>query len=403
MSLRSIRALRGTYASRFSGRRLLGAVWVCTLLALPGGRAVHAKEKEVLFPSHVILVILGGGVRAADLEDEALMPHLTALGKSGRVVRDVVSEAPDPYSAALRILTGRSEAIPAGTMPRPSTPTVCEYVRRGLELPAEKIWYVSYEGEDQLHLAASADPAYGVASAPSVASGMGAFAGPLAAFLEQGGRPDPVDPEAWALLQRLRTMSRAARRTWLPQDLDAGTPRAERVERALLQELDRKHHPDLLTQTHPLNPRDEQAFRAALTVLAVHRPVLTVVRLGEASQGVASFESYQTVLKQADAGIGRLWEAAQADKALQGRTSLLVVGDMGRNAEPDAAGRLDADDASKQRKAVRLVFAGPGLRRRGRVEGARSLEDVCPTIGHLLGVQTPAAHGRAWTGLLNER
>ena len=383
-----------------TSRRLLCLVPVLLGLALP---SAGAKEKDAKFPSHVVMVLVGGGVRAADLGDPALMPRLAALGGRGRVIEGVASGAPDPYSAAMRILTGRAERIDAARLPRPRTPTLAEYVRRDLALPQEKVWYVSFEGGDHLHLAWSTDAAYGMGCRPGVASGLGAFAGPLAPFLESRGRPDPIEPAAWAVLRRLRLLSRDAHRTWLPKDLDAGLPSAERVERALLRELDRKRHPDLLRQTHPRNPRDEQAFRTALTVLAVHRPTLTILRLGEAEQAVASYEAYRAVLAGADDGIGRLEAAVAADAEMRGRTTFVVLADMGRNARPDDQGRLGADDASKQRQSVRVVFAGPGLARRGRVQGPRSLDDVCPTVAWLLGARTPAANGRVWRGLLNER
>ena len=50
-----------------------------------------------------------------------------------------------------------------------------------------------------------------------------------------------------------------------------------------------------------------------------------------------------------------------------------------------------------------VVVHGPGLARRPNLGGTRSLEDVCPTVGHLLGFETPHATGAAWTGLLNPR
>lgn len=378
---------------------------LCLTLLLVGaaGGVVGAKEKAPKFPEHVVVVIVGGGVRAADFGDAKTMPRLKALMDRGRVVKKVQAGAPDPYSATMRILTGRNETIEAAKLPRSAYPTLMEYVRHDRKLPAEKVWYVSFEGGDHLHLATSTDAAYGVAAAPSVATGVGAFAGPLARFLEDRGRPDPVEDDAWAVLRKLRLLGREARRSWLPQDLDAGLPSAERVERALLRELDRKRHPALLKQTHPTTPRDEQAIRAALTVLAVHRPVLTVIRLGEAERAVHSFDEYRAVLAHADEGLGRLEDAVAADEQMRGKTTFVVLPDLGRNEKPDAEGRLGADDASKQRTRVSVVFAGPGLRRRGRVEGDASLDDVCPSVAWLLGARAPAANGRVWTGLFRDR
>ena len=381
-------------------KRLLVPLGLLLVLGTPPAVLARggAPAQAAAFPEHVVLVILGGGIRAQDMHDKELMPTLAAMGEAGFVVEQIVSGADDGYAAAARILTGNAAFLDGGSKPRPAQPTLCEYARAGLELPLEKVWFVSFEGEDQLHLAHSVHEQYGAVFAPGVAYGQGPFAQPLESFLEVLGRPVPMEPETWAHLRRLRQMSRAARAAYLPEEIDAGLPGAERVERALLRELDRKA---LLNQGP--NPRDELATRAALTVLEVHRPVLTVVRYGEAEQGQASHAAYRKVLAANDAGLARLRAAVQADTRMAGRTMFVVVGDRGRNAEPDAQGRLGADDASKQRRYVSAVFEGPGLARRPRVTGPRTIEDLAPTIGHLLGFATPRATGGAWAGVCNER
>jgi len=372
------------------------------LLALTAPQAVLARggvaARPAAFPEHVVLVILGGGVRAQDMRDKELMPTLAAMAAAGHVVDQIVSGAEDGYAASARILTGDAAVLDGGRKPRPSAPTVFEYARAALDLPREKVWFVSFEGEDQLHLACSEHAQFGAVFAPGLAHGQGPFAQPLAGFLESLGRPVPMEPETWAHLRRLRLLSRSARAAYLPEAVDAGLPPAERVERALLRELDRKA---LLNQGP--NPRDELATRAALTVLEVHRPVLTVVRYGEAEQGQASYEAYRKVLAADDAGLGRLRAAVAADARMAGRTLFFVVADRGRNAEPDAQGRLGADDASKARRLVSAILEGPGLAHRPVLKGPRALEDVAPTIGHLLGFTTPHASGSPWSGICNER
>ena len=70
------------------------------------------------------------------------------------------------------------------------------------------------------------------------------------------------------------------------------------------------------------------------------RPILTVVRLGEAEQAQVSLERYRAVLAANDAGIGRLRAAVAAEERMAGRTLFLVVGDRGRNEQPEAGGAL---------------------------------------------------------------
>ncbi len=381
---------------------LRASLLLCCVAIASAPQPVHArggkKAAAPAFPEHVVLVILGGGVRVQDMLDEQLMPTVAAMGASGTVVKKVVSDAADGYAAAARILTGNAAAVSGSSKPRPAHPTLCEYVREFSDLPREKVWFVSFEGDDQLHLAHSTHEQYGAVFAPGVAHGQGPFAQPLAGFLEVLGRPVPMEAETWAHLRRLRLLSRRAASAYLPPEVGAGLAGAERVERALLRELDRK----ALLNRGP-NPRDEQATRAALTVLEVHRPILTVVRYGEAEQGQASYENYRKVLAANDAGLARLRKAVAGDKRMADRTTFVVVADRGRNEKPDAKGRLGADDASKQRRHVAVVIDGPGLARRPRLKGPRSIDDLAPTIGHLLGFETEHATGGAWLGLLGTR
>ena len=58
-----------------------------------------------------------------------------------------------------------------------------------------------------------------------------------------------------------------------------------------------------------------------------------------------------------DDGLRRLRESVAKDKKMAGKTTFLIVADRGRNEKPDASGRLDADDASKQRGQVAVSQA----------------------------------------------
>jgi hypothetical protein len=383
-----------------SPRRVVLALVALVLpaLTLTSDRA-GGDDRAALSP-HLVLVILGGGVRAADLTDPTLMPTLAAMAaaKDGRALLELEAGAPDGYAGAARLLTGRNDGVDGTARTRPPHPTLAEYVRRGRDLPREKVWYVSFAGGDDLRLAWSDHEQFGESFAPAVASGWGAFAEPLGAFLETFGRPLPIEAEAWAHLRRLRRMGRDAATGLLPSDVDAGLPRAEAVERALLRELDRK----ALLLDVP-NPRDEQALRAARTALEIHRPVLTIVRLGEAEQAHASYARYRAVLAANDRGIGVLRAVVDGDPQMAARTIFAVVADRGRNAQPDAAGALGADDASRERQRVALVIQGPGVRRRGGARIRRAVEDVCPTLGRLLGVETPQATGVVWEDLFAVR
>ncbi len=361
-------------------------------------RPAVAKEKGPARPSRIVLVVLGGGVRARDMLDAKLMPTLAAMAAEGRVIDEIRAEAANGYEGVAQLLTGCAKPVP-GPETHPVRPTFMEYVRVGRKLPPEQVWYVSFEGEDQLRLGHSTHPAYGSGVAPSLAAGMGAFGEPLKTFLERMGRPDPLPKEAWTLLRGLRGRSRSAVREYLPEEgVPAGLGRSERMERALLEEIDRR----ALLARGP-GPRDLRAWRAARTVLRIHRPVLTVIRLGEAEQAQKSEAQYRQVLAANDKGLAGLRAILNSDPELKGKTLVVVVPELGRDAKPNELGGLAQSDESVDHRELALVAFGPGFKaKKGRVKRVRRIEDVCATLGLLLGVPTPHAEGAAWVPYLRE-
>lgn len=341
------------------------------------------------------MLIVGGGVRARELLDGARMPAVKALAAEGAVVDAVASPRDNPWLAARDLLTGRNDEPDAPGRPPPANPTLFEFLRAGGGVAPEQVWFVSPNGGEDLALAASTNPGFGPALGARTAHGDGAFGEPLKAFLDDLGRPVPVPETVWPLLRRLRGLNRQAAGPFLPDDVDAGTVESERVERAVLTELDRKS-----TLVRGASPGDQRALRAAHTLLVVHRPRLLVVRLtgGEAAQ--ESLDAYHAALRVADEGLARLRAAVAQDPQLAGKTAFVVTTDTGRNAKLNARGALDADDESPDRRTAAVVLAGAGVKAGGRVKGARALVDLVPTLGRLLSVATPGATGRAWDEVL---
>ncbi len=362
--------------------------WLGALLLLPALARVEAKDPPAATPRHVVVLLLSGGVRARDLLD-ARSPAVRALAAEGAVVEGLSTRRPNAWLSTLDLLTGRDDGPEAPGHPRPRHPTLFEAVRAAAGVRAEDVWLCVGEPGDDERLAASDDPAFGPSVGARAASGLGALGEPLRAFLDDLGRPVPVPDAVWPLLRRLRALNRSTAGPFLPDDVDAGTPEAERVERAVLAELDRRA---LLVRAP--HEGDERALRAALTLLAVHRPRLLVVRLSGAEAGLHSLERYLEALAAADRGLERLRAAVAADPLLAGRTAFVVATDGGRNAQPDARGALPADDESVERRSATLVLAGPGVRAGAKGKGPRALADVAPTLARLLGVSLPSARGR---------
>lgn len=384
--------------------RALGALLAAALLGVwaagPGAPPSSAKGGAALPPAgppRVVLVLAGGGVRARDLLDGARHPALKALAADGVTVTEVATPRRTPWLAACDLLTGRGDAPDQDGKPRPAAPTLFEHLRAAGAAP-EQVWFVCGPPGDDERLAWSEQPGYGASVGARVAAGLGAFGEPLRSFLDDVGRPLPVPDSVWPLLRRLRAQNRGTAGAFLPDDVDAGTPEAERVERAVLAELDRRSQ---LVRAESVE--DERALRAALTVLAVERPRLLVVRLTGAEAAVESVARYEAVLAEWDRGLARLRAAVAADPVLAASTTVVLASETGRNARPNAQGGLPADDDSPDRRTAVVLLAGPGVKPGASVKGPRTLAEVGPTLARLLGVPFPTASARSWDEILRLR
>jgi hypothetical protein len=366
----------------------LALAFVCVLSA----SGLEAKDPApAAGPTHVVALVLGGGVRASDVLDPTRMPQVAAFAAQGLKADALPTQRPSAWLSLRDLLTGREDEPEAPGRPQTANPTLFEVVRLQPGVPAEAVWLVDAGSTGEPGLQASTHPAYGASLAASVAPPEGALAAPLAAFLEQMGRPLPVPDHVWPLLRRLRDVNRRSVGPFLPESIERGLADAERVERAVLRELDRK-----ATFVKAAQPADEKAVRAALTVLAVHRPRLLVVRVTGAQSAHQSQEAYFAALRQADDAFARLGAAVTADPVLAPRTVLAVLTEGGRNAKPDANGGLGATEESPARRHALALMAGPGVKPGSRPKGAARLADVAPTLARLLGGRFPPGSGRAW-------
>jgi hypothetical protein len=363
-----------------SARRLRHAL----LLAAACVAAPLARDASTSPPrcERVVLVILGGGVRAKEMLDRAdLMPTIRKIGAAGFSSRGWKAGGNDHGPALRAILTGRTP--PPGPVPEdaPLPPTVLEAARSGLALEREQAWFVTFAPEDL----GGGDPAHSSdeAAAPAVATGEGPFGEPLRPLFDLFGRPNPTPARTHDLLQALRSLA--------PGPVPVPAERARetaRLEGALLEEVDRR------AATSGPNALDARALRAARTVLRVHRPRLLVVHLGQADVAHRDLFAHWEVLRRNDAGIAALREEIASDPALAG-TALLVTADLGRDAKQNEHGGYDHGDGSEDATTVAVVGEGAGIRRGAILPAPLDVRDLCPTIGRLLGFPTPHAEGRA--------
>ncbi len=361
--------------------------------ALPGPPEPAAPRCE-----RVVLVVFGGGVRSQEmLRRPDLCPTLAAIRASGFGSDGWTAGGADPVDATKAILCGRDVPVATPGRVRPPWPTLLECVRKGRGLGPDAVWYASYADGEALDLATSDHPEFGPAFGPRLAHGDGPFGEPLRGLFRLFGRPNPTTERTWA---HLGTLRRATAAEALARGLGGGPaalPEALRLERALLEEVDRR-----AADLGGSAPLDARAVRAGITVLRLFRPTLLVIRLGQADVARTGVAAYEDVLRRDDAEIARLRATIVADPVLARSTALVVAGDLGRDAQRSPDGGYGRSDGSADQTTVAVVGEGPGLRRGASPRGPHATKDLAPTLARLLGASMPAVPGDPTTGDVRE-
>jgi hypothetical protein len=340
-----------------------------------------------------VLVVLGA-VRAEDVLQRAdLMPNVAKTAAAGFVARGWRAAATEHAPAVEALLTGATFGEPR--------PTICEAVRAGKSLSHDDVWYVTYADGDERAAAFQQAAERPGNAAPAVASGEGPFGEALRALFRRFGRPNPTSERRWGLLASMRSATAAAGAS--RGETGASGPAAAealRVERALLEEVDRRAAG--LAKSDAL---DARALRVTLSLLRLVSPRFVVVRLGQTDVAHKDLFAYWDALKQIDAEVGRLREHLANDPAYRGRTALLLCTECGRDAAQNAAGGYDHADGSDDATTIFLAGEGPGLRT-GEIGVSKSratVLDVAPTVARLLGVPMPSASGEVREEILSAR
>ncbi len=110
-------------------------------------------------------------------------------------------------------------------------------------------------------------------------------------------------------------------------------------------------------------------------------------------QPYANWVIYLQKIKEADSIVGQLWQKIQSDPYYQNNTTLLVTASQGRHDETHGDWRR-AGGICEGCKHVFVLALGPDIKAGGEFSDFRQLTDICPTVGELMGFDTPLVEGR---------
>lgn len=140
---------------------------------------------------------------------------------------------------------------------------------------------------------------------------------------------------------------------------------------------------------------DAEVFDSFTQVIEQVRPTFAVLYLADvdAAGHGGSWARYTEAVSTADWIVGQVWELAQGTAGYAGRTTLLVTSDHGRHddAHGGFSGHGDGCDGCRQ---VTFLAIGPDIDP-GCVPAsqARSIIDLTPTIGRILGYDATYSEG----------
>lgn len=156
--------------------------------------------------------------------------------------------------------------------------------------------------------------------------------------------------------------------------------------------------PEFWPLYHSEGHSDTEVWLETEQMIASHSPGLLMMYLADVdSEGHSgNWDDYLQAVATADDIVGRLWETLQADSTYAGHTTMLVTNDHGRHTN-DFTGHGDSCDGCRH---IQLLAIGPDTPAGLMSNTPRTIPDIAPTVGALLGFQTELATGSAMTELI---
>jgi hypothetical protein len=140
---------------------------------------------------------------------------------------------------------------------------------------------------------------------------------------------------------------------------------------------------------------DQKVLEKIQAVMKTDRPNLIYANFGytDHSAHVEPFEAYAKAVVNVDEIFVKLWQAIQSDPEYRDSTTLILTNDHGRHDDAHGGYQSHGDGCDGCRH-VFLLMLGPDFKKNTIINQPASLIDINPTVGELLGFQTPLAKGR---------
>jgi hypothetical protein len=363
--------------------------------ALGGAGAVMSKPLYSLSPTGIlgrkktVVVTFGGGARDEETfaaEGQENIPHMmNELIPQATFCTQVINQGIlGHYVATASLATGVYETFDNFANVAPTNPTVFEYYRKELRKPTSDAWVIApSNGFNRI----------GESNGSHFSSGFGAqVVLPKLLLSDALGNGHP---KSKALNYRLQDSYENPLVTPFLQQTDVPLSRLKEV-------LDLSVE-DFIRHAQSLTSADELSVYVMRRIMKQFAPSLLWITLHDMDVAHSgAYSLYIDGIRRTDRLCSEIWQMIESDPEYKGRTTMLVLPDFGRDSDFDVSGNgfqhhRTGDPLSR---TTWLMALGPHIRQNMTVDRPLDSLDLVPTLGALMGFQTPGAKGKPISEIL---
>jgi len=356
----------------------LAAASIVSSALFPTSRAHGARQSD---RRKVVIVTFGGGARdeetfAPDGQEnipgliKTLLPQSTFFGQV--INRGILGH----YVATTSLATGVYETFNNFSGVAPPHPTLFEYFRSDLRRPATDAWVIS-PSDGFRNMGSSTARKYGPQTGASVI---------LPKQLLRAAAPGLGGGD----------LDRLLRETY-EEPLSAGTMTGSEANLRLIEEMLRLSQSDFVRHALSLNSADEMSVYVARQLMQNIAPSLLWITLHDIDVAHSgAYSLYIEGIQRTDRLCVEIWHDIQSNPEYAGKTTMFILPDFGRDSDADPGGNSfqhhrTGDAASR---TTWMMALGPGIRQGAFVQRPVESIDLVPTIGKILGIDTPLSQGK---------
>jgi len=344
----------------------------------------------------VILVTFGGGVRYSEtFAPEGLhnIPRLVAIRPQGHFFASCINSGVlSHFNSTASIVTGNWQRVDDFGFQPPAGATLFEQFRKQTGTGPLDAWTVATNKSFAL-MGAGSDRAFGQPYGANVVL-------PKQLLLEavqdvvKRGKGGVADREA--VLERLEGVLSEGYEGVGWTIFQAGRKLDQHVRETLLRGLI-----EYINGPEAPTSGDELTFFIAREIMREFAPRLLLVNFWDMDVAHwGSYSLYLNAITRTDRLTGMLWDEVEANPAYRGRTTMLVLPELGRDGDRNAAnGFLNHRSGDPSCRNTWLLAMGAGVPA-GATDRPIHHVDVAATAAELLGVHFPGAAGQPLRELL---